>query len=280
MNTPEQYMNAAIAEQRKCTSYPKIGAVLIKDERILATGFRNEVQGKHAERVAIEKVDASLLKGSQIFTTLEPCVEIHNGQSEKSCADLIIENGISEVTIGVLDPNGKIYCQGYSKLAESKLIVNFFTPQLREEVEGLTFKYGDCSIGYGPTGKRRVAVFGSGKNFEIQRSREIDERIQFKWQALQYNHGCVDLVSRTGNDSIRDAIGINSFESISDPLIFRETSHFSRMRVGNIAVLSPPDSSFIILLKLLELTEFDICFQWQIRDKTTANSTLPKAGRQ
>ena len=70
---------------------------------MLATGYRNEVYGKHAERVAMEKVSPDLLDSARIFTTLEPCVQIHDGQIEKSCTELICANKISKVTIGVLD---------------------------------------------------------------------------------------------------------------------------------------------------------------------------------
>lgn len=255
----------AIEEQNKCTTFPKVGVVIAKDGAILSKAFRGEMEGKHAERVAIEKLESKDIIGATLVTTLEPCVEIANDQAIKPCADLIIESGIKNIIIGILDPNGKIYCQGQNRLLDKGINVKFFPAELREEVESKTFKYGDCNIGYGPCAKRWVAVLGSGKNFEIRFSKSDDRAIKFRWCTLQFRFGCVDLVG--DNDSIRNAIGINTFEQITDPLVFREPSHFSRMTKGDISIISPPNSSFIILIKLLELTETDIYFQWQVRNK-------------
>jgi len=255
-------MKTAIEEQNKCSSYPKVGTVIVKNGKILSKAYRAEIERKHAERIAIEKLNPTELVGSTIITTLEPCIEIKPEQGEISCTDLILRHQISEVVIGVLDPNGKIYCQGYEKLLEKGIKVRFFIPELREIVETNTFKYGDSGKGLGPSGKRRVAVVGSGKNFEIQLSQTDERKINFRWSTLQFNYGIVDLIGE--NHSIRCAIGAKKFDDISDPLIFREPSHFARMKVGDISVI---EGSFIILIKLLEMTATDIYFQWEVRNK-------------
>jgi diaminohydroxyphosphoribosylaminopyrimidine deaminase/5-amino-6-(5-phosphoribosylamino)uracil reductase len=256
------FMEIAIEEQNKCSSYPKVGTVIVKNGKILSKAYRMEIEGKHAERIAIEKLNSPELVGSTIITTLEPCIEIKPEQNEMSCTDLIIKHQFNEVVIGILDPNGKIYCQGYQKLLEKGVKVCFFIPKLREIIEANTFKYGDCGKGFGPSGKRRVMVIGSGKYFEIQFSQTDGRKINFHWSTLQFRHGIVDLIGE--NHSIRSAIGIKKFNDISDPLIFREPSHFSRMKNGDIAII---EGSFIILIKLIEMTETDIYFQWEVRNK-------------
>ncbi|EGH04646.1 CMP/dCMP deaminase, zinc-binding protein [Pseudomonas amygdali pv. aesculi str. 0893_23] len=258
-----QAMNAAIEQLKKCTSYPKVGAVIVKNGEVISTGYRGEVSGKHAERVAIEKLPNPDLTGSTIYTTLEPCVEMHGLQPHKSCAGLLKDLNVEHVVIGVLDPNGRIYCQGYEELIKAGVKVTFFTPELRNQVESSTFKF-DCNIGYGPTGKRRVAVVGSGKKFKIHASEKSLDSVSFRWSTLQYTHGIVDLISQ--NDSVTCAIGAEKFEDISDPLVFREPAHYARMKPGDIAVLYHPNVRFITLIKLLEVTEFDITFQWQTRN--------------
>ena len=263
--TAEEFMQLAINELEKCDGFPRIGCVIAKDGNLLSTGHRNEIENKHAERIAIEKLTKSELENSTIYTTLEPCVRIKENQKESSCTDLILKSGIKEVCIGVLDPNGKIYCEGYEKLLVHQIQVSTFIPELRELIETKTFKYGDTNIGIGPRGKRRVAVIGSGKNFEIKYSHKDDRSIKFKWQTLQTRFGIVDLVSKTGNDSIRWAKGAQSFEDITDHTIFRETSHFARMEVGHIAIIYPPNEAFYILIKLIEISSTDILFQWQVR---------------
>ncbi|WP_236174843.1 deaminase [Pseudomonas pseudonitroreducens] len=123
----EELMNLAIEEQEKCSSYPKVGAVIAKEGKILSKAHRGEIPGKHAERIAIEQLSPWELEGSILFTTLEPCVEMHEGQPEKSCSELIIASRICEVVIGVLDPNGNVYCQGYEALLQDNIKVSFFS---------------------------------------------------------------------------------------------------------------------------------------------------------
>lgn len=108
-------MKIAVEEHLKCSEYPRVGAVIAKSGRILSTGHRGEIVKMHAERVAIQKLCRDELIESTIFTTLEPCVAMHNDQKVESCADLIISAGIKEVFIGVLDPNGTIYSHGFRK---------------------------------------------------------------------------------------------------------------------------------------------------------------------
>ena len=263
-NQFNRYMDIAVEEQKKCRSYPKVGAVIVKEEKVLSKAYRGEVNDKHAERIAIEQLSHEELLGSILLTTLEPCVELYHEQDIPSCADLIIECGISEVIIGILDPRGDIYCEGVEKLVSNGIKVNFFTPEQRETIEINTFKYGDCGIGYGPAGKRWVGIFGSGKNFEIQFSPKDKRAINFKWGALQFSHGVVDLVlANQISTSVTYAKGISSFDDISDPLVFREPSYYLRMRKDDIAVVRGP---FIVLVKLKEITKTDIYFQWQVRD--------------
>jgi len=91
MTTGNEIMNdselekKAMKELDKCLRHPKIGAVVSKDGVLLSTGFRGEVIGKHAERVAIEKLSIDQLQGATIYTTLEPCAEILKG-NEKNLA--------------------------------------------------------------------------------------------------------------------------------------------------------------------------------------------------
>ncbi|WP_196492793.1 cytidine deaminase [Burkholderia territorii] len=263
-------MAKAIEEQNKCDTFPKVGVVIAKGGEILATGFRGEVPKLHAERVAIGKLHASQLDGAIVVTTLEPCVEFHAEQPERPCAELIAQHAVSEVIIGVLDPNGKVYSQGYSALLNAGIQVSFFESGLREQVEKNSFKDGDVNKGYGPEGTRRVGVVGTaGKRFTVQRSRTDPSSIEIRWRLIQFSSGIVDLHADYGDDAVREALGARDFDDISDPLVFRETAHVARMKVGQIAVVYPKNSKFAVLVKLKELTEYDLTFKWQVREITS-----------
>jgi diaminohydroxyphosphoribosylaminopyrimidine deaminase/5-amino-6-(5-phosphoribosylamino)uracil reductase len=81
---------------------------------------------------------------------------------------------------------------------------------------------------------------------------------------LQPNHGCVDLLSKNG--AVRVASGATQFADITDPMIFRFPSHFARMKKGMIAIVQPTGATFCVLIKLLELYDNDILFQWELRN--------------
>jgi len=256
-------MKIAIEEHLKCTEYPRVGSVISKDGLILSTGYRGEKQGVHAERVAIEKLNKEQLFNSTLFTTLEPCIRLQNEQIIESCTDLIIKSRISEVIIGVLDPNGTIYSQGYRTLLENKIKVDFFDRTLRKAVEEETFEYGVIEKIAG-NGKRRVPVVNSGISIDIQFSEDDHREINFKWSTLQSQHGIVDLLSSNG--AVRIASGAKNFQDITDPMVFRFQSHYARMKKDMIAIIKPEGSTFCVLIKLLELYEKDILFQWELRN--------------
>jgi pyrimidine deaminase RibD-like protein len=256
-------MKIAIEEHLKCTEYPRVGSVIAKDGNILATGHRGEIKRRHAERVAIEKLSREELDGATLYTTLEPCVELHGDQGVESCADLIASTGISEVFIGVLDPNGTIYSQGFKRLLENNISVKFFSRKLRAAIEEETFEFGEVHTIYA-SGKRRIPVVHSGMDIKVHFSKTDCRVIPITWASLQPAHGCVDLLSSNG--AVRIASGATSFSDITDPTVFRFPSHFARLRKGMIAIVKPFGASFCVLIKLIDLFENDILFQWEVRN--------------
>ncbi|SFB58807.1 CMP deaminase [Azotobacter beijerinckii] len=256
-------MKLAIEEHLKCCEFPRVGVVISKSGEVLSTGYRGETRGVHAERVAIRKLTNEQIQGSTVFTTLEPCVELHDEQEIQSCAQLLIESGVNEVVIGVLDPNGTIYSQGYRRLLENNINVSFFNRKLRAAVEEETFEFCDIHKIYG-CGKRRMPVVHSGTSLEVQFSEKDPRIINIKWATLQPNHGCVDLSSNNG--AVRVASGARNFGDITDPMVFRFPSHFARMKKGMIAIVKPSSSTFCVLIQLIEIFESDIIFRWEVRN--------------
>ena len=257
-------MRLAIDEHLKCSDFPRVGVVVAKHGNVLATGYRDEIPKVHAERVALEKLTAADRVGSTVYTTLEPCVELHAQQSTPPCADLIISSGVRDVVIGVLDPNGTIYSQGYRRLLENNVGVSFFSRKLRQAVEEETFEYGEVHRVVG-AGKRRVPVVGSGIEITVQFSEADTRTISISWRTLQLAHGCVDLSSSNG--AVKIAAGARNFGDITDPDVFRFPSHFARMKKGMIAVVRPDGATFCVLIKLIDIFDNDILFQWEVRDK-------------
>lgn len=255
-------MKIAVEQHLKCSEYPKVGVVVAKEGRVLSTGYRGEKPKMHAERVALEKLSEADRIGATVFTTLEPCVNLQANQATRSCADLIIDSQVREVFIGVLDPNGTIYSQGFKKLLDNGISVKFFTKRLRDAVEQETFEYGEVDRVIGG-GKRRVPVVGSGTEIIVQFSTSDDWTIPITWNTLQPAHGYVDLTSLNG--AVRIAAGAGKFSDITDPDVFRFPSHFARMEKGMIAIVQPAGSRFRVLVQLLDLFDNDILCVWQVQ---------------
>ena len=74
-------MKLAIEEQFKCSQFPKVGAVVAKGGIVLSAGYHGERGKLHAERVESEKLSDKQRHGTTDYTTLEPCVALHDGQT-------------------------------------------------------------------------------------------------------------------------------------------------------------------------------------------------------
>ncbi len=80
---------------------PMVGAVLVKDGQIIGEGYHQQYGGLHAERNALKNCRVSP-QGATLYVTLEPCC--HHGKTPP-CTEAILQNGISRVVVGTLDPN-------------------------------------------------------------------------------------------------------------------------------------------------------------------------------
>lgn len=117
---------------------PLVGAVIVKDNQILAEGWHERFGELHAERNAIkhflEKYSADALKGSTIYVTLEPCC--HQGKTPP-CTDALIESGFARVVVGSNDPNPLVAGKGIKILKDAGIEVD--TEFLKQECDALNF---------------------------------------------------------------------------------------------------------------------------------------------
>jgi pyrimidine deaminase RibD-like protein len=135
------FMQLALGEARKSNAederiHPKVGAVVVKDNHMLATAFRGEPPhtGDHAEFIALEKkLPDEALVGATVYTTLEPCTT--RNHPNVPCAEWLINRKVSRVVIGMLDPNQSITGKGVRRLRDANLVTDFFPSSLMAEAE-------------------------------------------------------------------------------------------------------------------------------------------------
>lgn len=115
----EQYMRRALELARlglgRVHPNPMVGAVLVKDGRIIGEGYHQRCGGPHAEVNAIANATETV-SGATMYVTLEPCS--HHGKTPP-CADLLIEKGIARAVVGCLDPNPLVAGRGIRKLQDA-----------------------------------------------------------------------------------------------------------------------------------------------------------------
>ena len=123
------YMKRAFVLARrgegKTSPNPMVGAVLVKDGRIIGEGWHRRHGEAHAEAEAVQAVLAAGLspKGADLYCTLEPCCFKAPDKRQPPCTDLIIKSGIKNVYIANLDPNAKVSGKGVAMLEEAGITV-------------------------------------------------------------------------------------------------------------------------------------------------------------
>ena len=107
-----QYMKMALELAQKGMGFtapnPMVGAVIVKNGRIIGQGYHRKYGGLHAEREALA-VCTEEPEGASIYVTLEPCC--HYGK-QPPCVNAILEAGIRRVIIGSSDPNPLVAGKG------------------------------------------------------------------------------------------------------------------------------------------------------------------------
>src|SRR3990167_2220039 len=103
----EKYIDLALRLSLKAKGLtspnPLVGAVIVKNDRIISTGFHQRAGLEHAEIAALKKAGKKA-KGATLYITLEPCSSF--GRTPP-CTETIIKSGIRKVIIGMVDPNPK-----------------------------------------------------------------------------------------------------------------------------------------------------------------------------
>lgn len=166
---------------------PMVGAVLVKDQKIIATGYHHQYGQPHAEVEAIRQLK-QIPFNTTLYVNLEPCS--HFGKNPP-CADLVIRSGIKRVICATVDPNPKVQGEGIKKLKKAgiKIIVG----PLDEEAKKLNETYFTfhqekrpfVAIKFAASLDGKIATrTGDSKWITSEESRQFSRRLRGVYQAI------------------------------------------------------------------------------------------------
>lgn len=221
-NINEKYMQMAIELAKKgaggVNPNPMVGAVVVKNGKVIGRGYHKFFGGSHAEVYALEEAGKEA-EGATIYVTLEPCS--HYGKTPP-CAKKIIDMGIKKCFIGSSDPNPKVAGKGVAMLKEVGIeVVENVLKEECDEINQVFFKYIKSKIPYlfvkcGITLDGKIALSnGISKWITNSIAREKVQYYRNKFMGIMVGINTV----LTDNPSLTARIenGVNPFRIIVDP---------------------------------------------------------------
>ena len=135
MNKDFMLYAIAMAKQYLPSPNPRVGCVIVKDDKIIGFGAHFKAGEPHAEVLAVNSCTEEI-KGADLYVTLEPCS--HFGKTPP-CADMLCKLGLSNIYIGMKDPDPKVSGKGIEKL--KKAGINVVTSVCEEECREMNKGY-------------------------------------------------------------------------------------------------------------------------------------------
>jgi diaminohydroxyphosphoribosylaminopyrimidine deaminase / 5-amino-6-(5-phosphoribosylamino)uracil reductase len=165
---------------------PVVGAVVVKNGRIIGEGFHEEFGGSHAEVNALSNIKTAA--GATMYVTLEPCN--HFGKTPP-CTDTIIAKKLSRVVIGLKDPNSLVNGSGIKKLQQAGILVEsgILEKDIQKQNE-IYIKYirenqPFCALKTAMTLDGKISTFtGESKWISNEHSRRFVHELRHRYAAI------------------------------------------------------------------------------------------------
>ena len=239
-----------------------VGAVIVKDDKVVGEGFYTYDGIRHAEILALERAGASA-RGSTVYTNLEPCS--HQGRTPP-CARALIEAGVGRVVCAMEDPNPEVSGRGIAMLREAGIRVESGI------LDGEARQINDSHIVYKterrPFGILKTAMTLDGKIatrtgesrwITSEESRAHVQNLRHRCDALITGSGTIladkpQLTDRSGRPRRRPLLRVildrrGRIDSFQDALIFRESleklpAELYRREIQSFLLECGPDLAF------------------------------------
>lgn len=223
-----------------CKPNPRVGCVIVKDEKIIGEGWHKKTGGDHAEIMALKNCEVNP-EGSVVFISLEPCT--HKGRTAP-CIEALIDAKVSKVIFSSLDPNPKVsgksidilsaagieVSHGLLEEESSELNIGFFQRMKRNR------PFIRSKIGSSLDGKIALSN-GESKWITSAESREDVQNLRARSCAMMTSNQTVLLDDPSLN------VRINNFSDDDQPL--RVVIDSSMQCTGNEKIFQLPGKTMI-----------------------------------
>jgi diaminohydroxyphosphoribosylaminopyrimidine deaminase/5-amino-6-(5-phosphoribosylamino)uracil reductase len=194
----EKYLRMACRLAQKAAGRtspnPQVGAVIVRQGKIVGRGYHRFAGGDHAEIAALKRAGAQA-RGATLYITLEPCS--HQGRTPP-CTGALIRAGIKEVVCGVKDPNPLVAGRGFRQLrragikvrvgvleTECRVLIEAFAKFITRRMPFVTLKLAATLDG------RIAAAGGDARWITGEKSRNIVHRLRNEVDAVLVGLGTV-----------------------------------------------------------------------------------------
>ncbi|MGH4051436.1 MAG: bifunctional diaminohydroxyphosphoribosylaminopyrimidine deaminase/5-amino-6-(5-phosphoribosylamino)uracil reductase RibD [Clostridium sp.] len=195
---------------------PLVGAVIVKDNKIIGEGYHEYFGGPHAEVNAFKNATQDV-EGATIYVTLEPCA--HYGKTPP-CAEAIVKNKIAKVVVGMVDPNPLVAGKGIEILKNNgiEVIKGIMDKEIENTneifIKYITNKKPFCIIKTAMTLDGKIATStGDSKWISNQKSRSYVHELRQLVSGIMVGIGTVlsddpGLTTRRGGKTSKNPIRI------------------------------------------------------------------------
>lgn len=281
----KEYMKRAIELAKlgigKVNPNPLVGAVVVKDGKIIGEGWHRNYGGPHAEVYALEMAGKNA-KGATLYVTLEPCS--HFGKTPP-CVKKIIEKGIKKCVVAILDPNPLVAGTGIEYLKEAGIEVE--VGLLKEEafdINRVFFKYIKDKVPFlflkcGITLDGKIATkTGSSKWITNEISRKKVQELRSKYMAIMVGINTVIQDNPSLDSRIENSR--NPYRIVIDPeLVIKKDAKVLQFQDNKAIIITAVKNKETYLEKIEDLEKIGIRFIYLHSEEFLINDILKEIGK-
>ncbi|MCT4607077.1 MAG: bifunctional diaminohydroxyphosphoribosylaminopyrimidine deaminase/5-amino-6-(5-phosphoribosylamino)uracil reductase RibD [Marinisporobacter sp.] len=222
-NVDIKYMQRALLLAKKGMGYtnpnPLVGAVIVKNKKIIGEGYHKVYGGPHAEINAFNHATEDV-RGATMYVTLEPCS--HYGKTPP-CAHAIVEKGIKKVVIAMKDPNPLVSGKGIEIIKNNGIeVITGVLEKEAKELNEIFIKYITtqspfCILKTAMTLDGKIATYtGDSKWISNESSRKLVHRLRHQVSGIMVGIGTILADDPFLTTRLEDIQGINPARIIVD----------------------------------------------------------------